>query len=183
MRDTKAGEEGGVIIEPGGYILSKLAYRAKREVKLNVATAILNKAVNIKNLFDWNDMDISSWMINGDISAAHYEGNDADSILDEHEDVDIPNNGKRDIVANGAYPEIDMDYYKGIADKVVQTKETKISLVSGYEVTVSEADFFKGINKDEWALRNITPPAAGAGQKRQSGMIVTGQKLQMLLGV
>jgi len=162
VRDANAGEEGNVVIESTGYIPSKLSYRSKRQVKINIAIATMDKAINIKNLLDWNDMDTSSW-IDGDISAAHYEGNDADSILDEHEDVDIPNNGKRDIVANGAYPEIDMDYYKGIADKVVQTKETEISLVSGKNVTVNEANFFDGINKDEWALRNVSRPSRKSG--------------------
>ena len=163
-RDPQEGEEADAVIEVTGFVPSEENFRARRIVKLLVRIGSLDKAVQVKNLFDWHRMQTGSW-IDGDISAGHYNG-DGDEVFDEvGEDYDplpppvMPPDGsgdERDFIVQGSYPEIDMDYFQRHASIVwTGARETTASAFSGGNVLwVSQWGFFTGMENE--VVRNLT---------------------------
>jgi len=163
-RDPQDDEDADAVIEVTGFVPRKDNFRARRIIKLLVRIGSLDKAVQVKNLFDWYRMQPGS-RIDGDISAGHYNG-DGDGVFDEvGQDYDplpppvMPPDGsgdERDFIVEGSYPEIDMDYFQTHASIVwTGARETTASAFSGGNVLwVSQWGFFTGMRNE--VVRNLT---------------------------
>ncbi len=115
---TRQLSGGYLNVTSRGYVPGQTDYRAMRQVKMvTVPTSALGvTAFTGGNLFDWNYTRGYSINVSGDIAAAHYEGNDIDFVQDEPEDYAVPGSGGR-IVSSGQLPEIDLDYFRNLADQ------------------------------------------------------------------
>ncbi len=161
-RDPQGSEEGDVVIESTGYIPNQANYRAKRVIKLVVTIGDLNSCVQIKNIFDWHLMHSGS-RIDGEILAGHFNG-DGDETLDElGEDYDpppspvLPSDGSgddRDFIVEGAYPQIDMNYFETHASQVWDLQEeSTIQSINGDTITVNDNIFT--LPASQWNNRTI----------------------------
>lgn len=128
---TRQVSGADVNVTSRGYVPGQANYRAMRQVKVVTvpASALGVSAFTGGNLFDWNLTRGYSINVAGDIAAAHYEGSDTNSTWDQNatqtspSDFAVPGSGDR-IVSSGQLPELDLDYFRSIADSHYYSDQT-----------------------------------------------------------
>lgn len=143
--------------------------RAKRQTELTVALGTLGKPIQITHLFDWSPTAGHYINIDGDIGVIDkpddltdgYEGN---GVLPHSEaaDLAVPGSGEREIMPEGLYPQIDMDYFESHASNIWSpprtAKITNITHAAGKSTLTLDTSIFSnptGQWNDE-VIRNIS---------------------------
>ncbi|MFC1592393.1 hypothetical protein ACFL4C_00045 [Candidatus Omnitrophota bacterium] len=110
-----------IVITSTGYIPSQSNPRALRQVEITVSQGLFSNVLSGSNLFDWHNTGGHYVDIDGDIQADNFEGDDADSFLNEEgEDygLNLPAGEGTRSRGTTTLPQIDMSYFEDYAQNV-----------------------------------------------------------------
>lgn len=204
------GEIGSVVVEAEGYVPLKTNYQAMRKLKMTVSIGSLNYVIQTqppdpldpqKGLFNWTNAASHIIIVDGTISAGHYEAN-GNGVYDQL-NTDYRSNdqwwlawwslppgflrGQR--VFSGSYPTINMEYFYNNNNHLWPNPSTTqlvdtLAGKAGTTVTAQTNGFFTGmaneavrLNAASWYDSNnnwaVINSVAGGGKNATLDKAVT----------